>query len=262
MLIVTPLRAKGSSLGLMSFYSQERLEFTPDEITLLMTIADQVGSSVERARLIHKAEQAAVIEERQRLARELHDSVTQLIYGQVLFAGASLKVMQQGNQTLLQQHLARLDQAAQQALREMRLLVYELRPSDHLEEGLVNALRRRLEAVERRTGMNAQLSVIGEISLDEATEMALYRIAQEALNNTLKHSAASAVEVSLVTSEKGFRLEIADNGSGFDYPEKLTAGGMGLGSMQDRIEALHGTLEVITSPGNGTRVIAAFEEVK
>jgi PAS domain S-box-containing protein len=260
--IGTPVRSKGQLLGLLSIFNSAPQDYTIDDITLLMTIADQVGIFVERARLIRQAEQAAVVEERQRLARELHDSVTQLLYSQVLFAGAGLKVLNQGNLPLIRQHLSRIDQGALQALREMRLLVYELRPSDYLEEGLQGALQRRLDAVENRTGMNARLTVTGELNLDESTEMALYRIAQEALNNTLKHAGATAVSVEVRSSPGRVELEIADNGCGFNLQDKHLGGGMGLATMQERINALKGSLRILTRPGAGTRVIAILEESK
>ena len=260
--ISTPIRAKGQPLGLLSIFSQNIHEYTVDDITLLMTIADQIGLFVERARLIKQAEQAAVVEERQRLARELHDSVTQLLYSQVLFAGAGLKVLNQGDLPLIRQHLTRIDQAALQALKEMRLLVYELRPLDYLEEGLAGALQRRLDAVEKRTGMNARLVVSGRLNLDESTEMALYRIAQEALNNTLKHASATTVSVEIRADPGRVELEVADNGCGFDLPDKLVRGGMGLASMQERTAALNGSLQILTRPGGGTRVIATIEESK
>jgi two-component system NarL family sensor kinase len=127
--IGAPIRAKGQVLGLLSLFDRTILDYSLEDITLFMTIADQIGSSIERARLMKQAEIAAVVQERQRLARELHDSVTQLLYSQVLFAGAGLKVLSQGDSSLAEQHLARIDQAAQQALKEMRLLVYQLRLS-------------------------------------------------------------------------------------------------------------------------------------
>jgi len=141
-------------------------------------------------------------------------------------------------------------------------LVYELRPLDYLEEGLAGALQRRLDAVEKRTGMNARLVVSGRLNLDESTEMALYRIAQEALNNTLKHASATTVSVEIRADPGRVELEVADNGCGFDLPDKLVRGGMGLASMQERTAALNGSLQILTRPGGGTRVIATIEESK
>jgi signal transduction histidine kinase len=254
------IRAKGLPLGLLSLFNESILGYTIEDLTLFTTIADQIGVSVERVRLIWQAEQAAVVEERQRLARELHDSVTQLLYSQVLFAGAGQKALDQGNLVLLRQHLHRLDQAALQALKEMRLLVYELRPSDHLDEGLVSALQRRLDSVEKRTGMNARLVVQGAVNLDESTELALYRIAQEALNNTLKHADATSVTVQIQAIDNRVVMEIIDDGCGFNPEEKGKAGGMGLANMQERTAALGGQLALHAQPGQGTRITVTFQD--
>ncbi len=256
--IGAPLRAKGQALGALSLFGETILDYTIEDITLFMTIADQIGGLVERARLAQQAEAAAVVQERQRLARELHDSVTQLLYSQVLFSGAGLKVLRQGNLPLAEQHLARIEQAAQQALKEMRLLVYELRPSNDLDEGLDRALQRRLEAVEKRSGIEARLVVQGEVHLDPPTVAALYRIAEEALNNTLKHAHASAVQVTLRAKDDQFTLEIVDNGRGFDLSEPQK-GGMGLVNMRERAAALGGQLELSSAFGQGTRVAVRID---
>jgi signal transduction histidine kinase len=256
------IKAMGQPLGLLSVFGAPSPGSTLEETTLFLTIADQLGTSVERARLVAQAEKAAVIQERQRLARELHDSVTQLLYSLVLFAGAGRKVMGQGNQDLLDEYLHRINQAALQALKEMRLLVYELRPTDYLEEGLVSALRHRLDAVEKRTGINALLTVEGELNLDEATEMALYRITQEALNNTLKHSGASQVSVDLRAHQGKVTLAITDNGSGFSLADKFTTGGLGISSIQERVAALGGQLEILSQPGQGAQISVTIEEAK
>jgi signal transduction histidine kinase len=209
--------------------------------------------------LAQQAGIAAVVQERQRLARELHDSVTQLLYSQILFSGASLKVLRQGNADLAQQHLTRIESAAQQALKEMRLLVYELRPSNDLDEGLASALERRLEAVEKRTGINAKLIAGGDLQTDQATAMALYRIAEEALNNTLKHAGASNVLVTLQGIDGEFFLEVSDDGAGFD-PGAPRQGGMGLNNMRERVAGLGGNLEIHSSPGAGARVCVRLQK--
>jgi signal transduction histidine kinase len=199
------------------------------------------------------------MEERQRLARELHDSVTQLIYSQVLYAGAGLKVLSSGDVQLSQQYLSRIHQVARQALKEMRLLVYELRPEDFLEDGLVRALQRRLDSVERRSDLNAQLIVEGQIDLSEAAEIALYYIAMEALNNILKHSAATEVTITIRPTKSRVTVEIVDNGCGFDLDRAQMSGGLGLATMHERAEALGGDLRVETKPGSGTRILASIE---
>ena len=139
------------------------------------------------------------------------------------------------------------------------MLVYELRPSVFREEGLVGALNRRLQAVEKRTGMNAQLEVEGRIDLDEAVELALYRITEEALNNTLKHAEATRVTVKILAQGQQIDLRVSDNGKGFAHDESRSAGGLGLTGIQERVKHLGGQLEVISAQGQGTTVHVHLE---
>jgi signal transduction histidine kinase len=155
--------------------------------------------------------------------------------------------------------LAKVGQIAQQALKEMRLLVYELRPPALAQEGLFGALRQRLDAVERRTGVQAQL--LGEAipDLPRQVDEALYYIAQEALNNALKHAAATVVTVSLGASDGRIELEVADNGAGFDPQAVEGKGGLGLTSMRERVEKMGGVLTILSAPGEGTTVKVSLE---
>jgi two-component system NarL family sensor kinase len=253
-LVSTAIRTKGQILGLMTHFGPDVVRYTTSELTLFASIADQIGMLVERSRLITRAEQTAVLEERQRLARELHDSVTQLLYSQVLFSGAGLKVLNQGDLPLTEHYLSRIDGAALQALKEMRLLLYELGLRDQMQDGLVPALRRRLEAVEKRAGVEASLESSQNLDLEETLETALFQIAQEALNNSLKHSGASSVEVCVIQENGSIRLSVADNGRGFEVAERLESGGMGLKNMQAR--ALEHGVEFLirSSPNEGTIV--------
>ncbi len=260
--VCAPVRANGIPVGLLSIFRESILDYSLEDITLLMTIAGQVGASVERKRLIDQAEQAAVIEERQRLARELHDSVTQLLYSQVLFASAGQKSIALGNLDPAKTFLNRIDEAALQALKEMRILVYELAPSEALKEGLLAALEHRLEAVERRAGMIATIESDGKINLDENSELTLYRLIQEALNNTLKHSAASSVSINFHRHLDTLRVEIEDDGCGFDLHEKTQSGGMGISTMQERAAELGGELLIHTAPQQGTCIKISIKDLQ
>ena len=206
-------------------------------------------------------ERAAVFEERQRLARELHDSVTQLLYSQVLFSGAGSKVLDQGDTSRVEEHLARIHQAALQALKEMRLLIFELRPSADLVGGLAQALEHRLDSVERKMGVDASLQVAGPLEFDYDQQVALYRIAEEALNNTLKHAEASMVEVKLGTEAGRFTLEVHDDGRGF-FPDSQDGRGMGLDNMRARVRELGGAFHLTSSPGQGTQIKVIIEPQK
>jgi len=212
-------------------------------------------AAIENARLYEQARTLATVEERQRLARELHDSVTQSLYSLTLLAEASRRTALGGDLDKVTGNIARLGETAQQALKEMRLLVYELRPLALESAGLAEALQHRLDAVEKRAGINAQLRVELGIALPPQVENALYRIAQEALNNSLKHAGANKIVVSLRYSGKQVEMEIADNGRGFAVETAQHQGGLGLVSIRERVEALGGTWSISSRPGEGTRVL-------
>jgi PAS domain S-box-containing protein len=255
-----PIRARGRMLGVLSVVrARQQPPFNVEEVALLTTIADQVGVVVESARLRQLAEQSAVMAERARLARDLHDSVTQLLYSVNLFAAVGRDAYKEGDMADVSNSLNELEFIAQQALKEMRLLVYELRPLALAQEGLMGALQQRLEAVERRAGVQAQLQ--GNITLDlpPAIEAALYHIIQEALNNALKHATATAVTVRIETAGRRIELEVTDNGSGFDLHALNDQGGLGLTSMRERVEKLGGTLTLLSKPGEGTKVRVNLE---
>jgi signal transduction histidine kinase len=253
--ILTPIYSKNAPIGVIVCVNKYPRNYSKDDSSLFNAMADQLGIFIERARLISKAEDAAVIEERQRLARDLHDSITQLLYSQVLFAGAGRRVLHQNQANLTEQYLNRLENLAQQALKEMRLLVYELVPVDHLEEGLYHALKNRLDTVEDRSGIEVQLIADRNINLGTKSNFELYQIAQEALNNTLKHSSSRSVIVKLNQSNGHTILEIIDDGCGFTYNcDSPVSIGNGIKNMRERSQKLGGNLAIETSPGNGTKV--------
>jgi len=250
-----PVRARGQTVGVLTVLRwREGPEFNDQEVALLSSIADQVGVVVDSARLRERAEQAVVLEERQRLARELHDSVTQSLYSVTLMAETGRRSAQGGDLETVSGYLGRLGEVARQALKEMRLLIYELRPPVLEQEGLAGALQQRLEAVEARAGVEARLLVEGEVELPAPVDGALYRIALEALNNALKHAAATSVTVRIAPGRETISLEVVDNGRGFDPAAARDGGGMGLTTMRDRAERLGGTLTILSAPGEGTRV--------
>jgi signal transduction histidine kinase len=250
-----PMRARGHILGILSVLREKgQPQFNLEEIALLTSIADQAGVVVESARLHQQAEQSAVMEERARLARDLHDSVTQLLYSVNLFAKAGQEAYKVGDLDQVNNCLAELGEIAQQALREMRLLVYELRPPALEHDGLVGALQHRLDAVEKRAGIQTQLFVNDIPELPGPLEEALYHLAQEALNNALKHAKASMVTVKISSKDRQLELEIADDGSGFEANNAAGIGGLGLISMRERVEKLGGCLTILATPGEGTSI--------
>jgi signal transduction histidine kinase/ligand-binding sensor domain-containing protein len=210
------------------------------------------------AELSQKMEAAAVAAERSRMARDLHDSVSQSLYSLVLLSEAGLRNLKAGTkgETDLDETLttlARLSKIAQQALQEMRLMVYQLRQPALEKTGLAGALEHRLEAVERRASLKARLIVEGDLHLSQAVEQELYFLGQEALNNALKHAEACSVTVRLARASGSLVFEIQDDGRGFD-PCRAAGGGFGLESMRQRAEKLGGNLEIESAPGCGTRI--------
>ncbi len=254
LVVSTPLTVKGETVGILNLGAPATRDVTPEELSLLTAVGHQIGVAVENAHLYQQAQKLAVVEERNRLARDLHDSVTQTLYGTSLCAEAAARQLSLGNVGMAVDHLQEIQASSQEALREMRRLVFELRPPILSTVGLEAALRARLEAVEQRVGLVTELSGPGNGRLKPDIEAALYRIAQEALNNTLQHAGARHVTVRLDHADGWVTLEIADDGTGFDPEAAREGGGLGLSSMQERVARLGGTLALYSRPGEGTRI--------
>jgi PAS domain S-box-containing protein len=254
-ILSVPLVVHGSDYGAITLYYPGPREFSGEDLDLAMAVADQVALAIENARLREQAEQAAALAERSRLARELHDSVTQSLYSVTMYTEAAARLMTAGNEADAAGYLRDARDTAQEALREMRLLIYELRPLALESGGLAAALQARLDAVERRGGMYAELIIKGQDHLSAAMQAELYQIAQEALNNALKHAHAREVHVHLHFDDAATLLEVKDDGIGFDLVAAQTGGGLGLPGMRERVFKIGGRLSIDSAPGRGTRVI-------
>jgi signal transduction histidine kinase len=253
---VAPMTIKDQVMGTIVVVGtvEGKGQFDQNELDALVAFANQAAIAIENARLYEQAQQLAVIEERQRLARELHDSVTQALYGMTLYAEAMARQLALGKVDLASDQLRELQSTAQEALREMRLLIFQLRPPDLEEDGLVTVLRTRLEAVEARAGLIMDFNVDREVRVPIGIEEGLYRIAQEALNNALKHASAQGVSVSLTLDGPTIVLEISDNGIGFDPDAGLEDAGLGLDGMYERAAEMGGKLIVDSKPGSGSTI--------
>jgi PAS domain S-box-containing protein len=253
--VSVPLLAKGELVGAIVLGAGGARSFAAEELSLLAAIGQQVGMAVENARLYKQAEQAAALAERSRLARELHDSATQSLYSVTMFAEAAARLLATGDTSTAADYLRELRDTAQEALREMRLLIFELRPQALERSGLAAAIQARLEAVEERGGVKTELRVEGVEGLPFPVQQELYHVAREALNNALKHARAQRVWVRLCFEAGSTSLEIQDDGAGFEPSAARTRGGMGLPGMEERAQRLGGRLEIESAPGKGTRVI-------
>jgi signal transduction histidine kinase len=217
-------------------------------------MAAQAAVAIENVRLYERARDEAADDERRHLARELHDSVSQAIYAIVLGTHAA------------QGHVARapdkaraaLDgvvELAEAALAEMRALIFELRPEALADVGLATALHRQLDGLELRHKLATDRSLAELPDLPFGHQQVLLRVVQEALHNVVKHARAQRVAVRASAVEGVLRLEVADDGVGFD-PTGPFAGHLGLTSMRERLADLGGRLEVVSAPGSGTRLLA------
>jgi signal transduction histidine kinase len=260
--ICISLRAKGRLVGVIELIACRPRTLSAEERSLLTGIGHQVGLAVENARLFEQAQELAVVRERNRLAGDLHDSVTQALYGVALCAQAAERELDKGGVAIAADYLRAIHGSTLEALREMRVLIFELRPPPLKRAGLAGALQARLEAVEERLGVETVLEVEGEGDdglLPAEVEAGLYRVAQEALNNALKHAQAKHVRVWLRQSEGVVELEIVDDGIGFELAEVQGQGGFGLRSMEERVTRLGGQWRVESKPGQGACVRVRLE---
>ncbi len=254
--LVVPLRLGDRLIGTLDVSSTAVNAFTPQDVLVIQSLGDQIAIAIENARLYDRSRALAVIEERTRLARELHDSVTQSLYSVMLLAEGWRRMASAGSRIYVEDYLTRIGEITGQALKEMRLLIHELRPPILERDGLVEALRQRLDAVEKRAGVEARFLMDDLIELPPLVEVGLYRIAQEALNNALKHAAATEVTVRMCVEDGAVVLDVVDNGRGFALPKAAQSGGMGLVSMQERARQLDGVLRITSTPGQGTTISA------
>lgn len=247
----TQLHAGENAIGMLSSYRETDRPFSSLQITILSAIGDLLGVIVENHRFRLEAEEVATLEERQRLAREIHDAVSQSVYSLSLFARSAQDAQQIGDTDALSENLMDIETTALQAMREMRLLLYQLRISEE-QKDIYSALENRFNQVERRLGMQAGYTAMEKFSLPKEVQHEVWRIITEALNNIIKHANASEVNVTLAYKAGKLFITIIDNGSGFEISHGLP--GMGLKNMQSRAEDLGGRLSLISDIKKGTRV--------
>jgi signal transduction histidine kinase len=238
-------------VGAFNFGARNTRSISTEELTLLGACGQEIGVAVENARLYRQAEETAAVAERTRLARELHDSVTQTLFSASLIAEV-LPDLWKMNPTEGWRRLEEMRQLTRGALAEMRTLLVELRPNALVEIPLADLLRQLCESLIGRARLPIQLSVAGECKLPADVQVSLYRITQEALNNVVKHSKATQAVVALRINGM-LHLSIADNGCGFDV-EKVPPDHLGLKIMRERAEAICAKLSVYSEPGEGTQI--------
>jgi len=258
--MAVPLILRDQVIGMLVLTSSEEQAFTERHATLALAIANQAAIAIENARLYAQAQELAAVEERQKLARELHDSVSQALYG-IALGLHSARIQFDRDPRELPASLDYLLSLAEVALAEMRALIFELRPESMEREGLVAALSRQGAALQARHDIVVQTDLCEEPALPLKVKQELYRIAQEALHNTVKHARASKVDLVLRRTANAVILEVRDDGVGFD-PLGSFPGHLGLRSMQERASNLGGTLQIESAQGAGTRTCVCIPGCK
>ncbi|NOY98413.1 MAG: GAF domain-containing protein [Chloroflexi bacterium] len=270
-----PLLYGEKVLGALNVYSAEPEHFTVEQLQVLQSLANLTTLGLQQIRLLEQVQRHAaeleqrvaertaeledqyrhqvVSEERQRLARDLHDVVSQTLFSASVIA-ETLPRLWERNPEGVRQGLKDLQRLTRGALAEMRMLLLELRPKAFEETILDDLLEQLIEGVSGRTKTTATLQIEGRCPLTPEVREALFRIAQEALNNVVKHARANQVRVSLHSQPKQVELVIRDDGRGFD-PDRVTAGRLGLDIMRERIGA---TLSVTSQPDRGTEVVVIW----
>lgn len=256
-ILSVPMKTRQRTVGVLSVYNKRgEGGFTERDAELATFFANQAAAAIENARLYEQTREYAVVEERNRLARELHDSVTQSLFSVTLLSEAALSLSER-DPAKSREHLERANELAQGALAEMRVLIFQLRPMTLQEEGLISALKKHLSALHSRQGPLVELQVTGlPRRLAAPIEDAAFGIIQESLNNVVKHASAVRTYVQLHFGHDALAIATVDNGVGFDPAAPRMAPTLGMSSMRERAEGIGGRLQVEAAPGQGTRITA------
>lgn len=255
--LAVPLNVQGEVYGNICLYYRVARSFTSEEKEMAVVFADQAALAIENARLREEVGRSAAAAERTRLARELHDAVTQTLFSTSLIAEVLPRIWQRDPEEGMNR-AGELRELTRGALAEMRTLLLELRPTALLEAKLGDLLHQLADAVTGRARIPVSVTVDGEGTLPADAKIALYRIAQESLNNVAKHSGASQASVKLYQTAERLILEIEDDGRGFD-PENIPSNHLGLNIMRERAESIGARIEIVTGKGKHTRINTIWE---
>ena len=247
-----PLAVKGRIIGGVGVAHKKPNYFTLHQADLAMSVANQAAISMVNAELNKQAQSVAVLEERQRLAHNLHDAINQSLFSAGLIAEVLPRLWDR-DQEEARRSLEDLRKLTRGAMAEMRALLAELRPSTLTDAELGDLLSLLANSFTGRTNVPARVTVVGQGVLPADVQVAIYRICQEALNNILKHAGASKVEIVLKHEENAIELNIRDDGRGFD-PEQTASGHYGVNMMHERAEGVGVRLSITSQPGHGTEL--------
>ena len=252
LLVYVPLSTKGRKLGFFILGKQGLDKLSSEELSLLSSIGKQIGVAMENARLYEQAEQAAIETERHRLARELHDAVTQTLFSASIIADVIPRIWKRNPEAGLE-NLEELRQLTRGALAEMRTLLLEMRPESLERADIKSLLAQLADAFTGRARVPVSLVIQGDCELAQEVKLVFYRVAQEALNNVAKHSGARQVDLHLECQPGQLSLFIKDDGLGFD-PDTITPDHMGIAIMRERASSIGACLKIESQLSRGTTV--------
>jgi len=252
LLVYIPLSTKGHKLGFFILGKHEPGQLSPEEFSLLSSIGKQVGVAMENARLYEEAAHAATAAERNRLARELHDAVTQTLFSASLTADVLPRIWRRDPEAGMRS-LEELRQLTRGALAEMRTLLLEMRPESLDRSDIKSLLTQLADAFVGRVRVPVSLDIRGDCELTHEVKLVFYRVAQEALNNIAKHSGAREVKLTLECQPGQMNMSIQDDGLGFE-PDSIEPGHMGISFMCERASSIGARLRVESQAGQGTTV--------
>jgi two-component system, NarL family, sensor kinase len=245
-----PLQAGEESFGLLNVAASNKLQFEQEELNLLGAVALQIGTAIKRIQLTEKVKEIEVIQERNRLAKDLHDSVSQLLFTINVTAKAGMNI---SDNQKMKDTFNHIQQIAQEAQAEMKALIWQLRPQG-IEKGIVSALINYGEML----GLKVHSNVKGITVLPAKIEETLWRVGQEAFNNCRKHSGQSDIYLQLAINTKKVKMTIRDNGAGFVCPKDVLIPTLGLRSMRERVESIKGSFLVESELNKGTKITTSI----
>jgi signal transduction histidine kinase len=253
-LIEAPLRVDGELVGHVVAVWMAPRAFSQEEQRLMAALARRAEVAIDNARLYSRAQSLAAVEERQRLARELHDSVSQALYG-IALGSRTARTLLDRDAEKAKEPVDYVLSLAEAGLAEMRALIFELRPESLEQEGLVAAIEKQVASTRARYGVQVEANLCEEPDVPLNLKEVLYRVAQEALHNVVKHARASQVDLELACHDGHVVLDLRDDGLGFD-PSGDFPGHLGLGSMRERVTRVGGEFVLESEPGKGTHLRA------
>ncbi len=247
-----PLFTSGKKIGILNVVSQDSQQLSKQKLELLYTIGDMLSVAIERNRYLAESKKLGIVEERNRLAREIHDTIAQSLSGIILKIQSAQLLLDQNKKEKIQSTLNDVIDLSQKSLEDVRRSVLDLKPSELIDESIVKVFRQQLISIKKEQGINYTLSVKGLLpQLSKRIESSIYRIGTEALYNISAHSNAKEISFTIICEKRKIILTIEDDGIGFN-PDEIIDKRFGIIGMNEQVKLLNGIFEIQSEPNKGT----------